>query len=109
MNFEVLNKEYVTKAEVKDILSKKKELEMEQKFTKEHVKTYKKLTLAKIKKAKKDLEDLQITKLKKEIIIKIIDVLPTNKDEVNVILQMSVIPFTPEEIEKIFEVVKTYV
>ncbi|MBN1924172.1 MAG: hypothetical protein JW791_05465 [Nanoarchaeota archaeon] len=109
MNFEVLNEEFVTKSEVKDILSGKKDLEMEQKLTKEHVKSYKKLTPAKVQKLKEELKALSISKLKEEIVIKIIDIMPGDKDDLNAVLQMGVIPFTDEEIEKIFEVVKPYV
>jgi len=109
MNFEVKHEEFVTLAEVKKILSEKKESEMEQKFTKEHVKDYKKLTLAKAEKLKSDLENLSIAKLKEELVVKIVDILPVDIDDLNVILQMSVIPFTDEEIEKIFECVKPYV
>ena len=109
MNFEILNEEFVTKAEVKEILKGKKELELEQKLTKEHVKNYKKLTILKIKKFKKELEALNLTKLKSEIIIKIIDILPEDKEDLKLVLQMSVIPFTEEEIEKIYECVKPYV
>lgn len=108
MNFEVLKKEFVTKAEVKNMLKGKKDLEMEQKLTKEHVKGYKKLKLKQVKKLKKDLNDLNFTKLKDELIVKIIDVMPEDKDDLRVILKMSVIPFTDEEIEKIFECVSSY-
>ncbi len=109
MNFEILAEEFVTKGEVKKILSGKKNLELEQKLTKEHVSHYKKLTLAKIKELKTKLQELNITKLKPEIITKIIDILPQDIQDLELILKMSIVPFTKEEIEKIFECVKPYV
>ena len=109
MNFEVLNEEFLSKLDVKKILSTKTELEMEQKLTKEHVSSYKKLTPAKAEGLKKALKDAGITKLKNDLMVKIIDIVPKNKDDLNVLLQMSVIPFTDEEIEKIFEIVTPYV
>ncbi|PIU62321.1 hypothetical protein COX58_03515 [archaeon CG_4_10_14_0_2_um_filter_Archaea_38_6] len=103
MNFEVIEENFVTMREVKNILKDRKDLEMEQKLTKEHVISYKKLKTAQVESLKKELEALSFTKLKGELIVKIIDILPSDKDDLKTILQMSVIPFTDEEIEKIFE------
>jgi len=109
MNFDIVNEEYITKAEVKKILTSKKELALEQKLTKEHVKDYVALTPAKAEKLKKELELIDNSKLKQEILIKIIDIMPKTIEELKLIVQMSVIPFNQEEIEKVFECVKPYV
>jgi DNA-directed RNA polymerase subunit F len=106
MNYKVLNEEYVTKAEIKKILSERKDLEMEQKLIKEHTGNYKKLNVEKALKLKDNLKNMNNIKLKEDLIIKIIDILPASIDELKVVLQMSLIPFSDEEIEKVFELVK---
>lgn len=106
MNYKLINEEYVTKAEIKKILSERKDLELEQKLTKEHTGNYKKLKADKALKLKDDLKNLNNIKLQDDLIVKIIDILPASIDELKVVLQMSLIPFSDEEIEKVFEVVK---
>ena len=108
MNFNILKEEFVTKSVVKKILASKKELSVEQKQTKDHVSSYKKLTPAKTAKLLKELTDLNISKLKNEICIKIVDILPKNLNELKNTLSMSIIPFNDEEIEKVYELVKPY-
>jgi len=106
MNYKILDEEYVTKAEIKKILSERKDVEMEQKLAKEHASNYKKLKLEKALKLKDDLKKLGNPKLKNDLIVKIVDILPQSIDELRVVLQMSLIPFNDEEIEKVFELVK---
>ena len=106
MNYKTLSEEYVTKAEIKKILSERKDLEMEQKLTKEHAGEYKKLKVEKAIKLRDDLRNLNNIKLKDDLIVKVVDILPASIDELRVVLQMSLIPFAEEEIEKVFEVVK---
>jgi DNA-directed RNA polymerase subunit F len=106
MNYKILEDEYVTKAEVKKILAERKDLELEQKLTKEHTANYKKMRINKALKLKDELKNLNIPKLKDELIIKIVDILPESLDELKVILQMSLIPFNDDEIEKVFELLK---
>ncbi|MDD2678853.1 MAG: hypothetical protein PHT91_03210 [Candidatus Nanoarchaeia archaeon] len=106
MNYKILDEEYVTKAEIKKILSERKDVELEQKLAKEHAGNYKKVRIDKALKMKKELRDLGNPKLKDDLIVKIIDILPASLDELKLVLQMSLIPFTDEEIEKVFELVK---
>ena len=108
MNYKVLNEEFVTKAEVKKILSERKDLELEQKLVKEHTGEYKKLKIEKALKLKDELKALANSKLKEDLIVKIIDILPSSIDELRAVLQMSLIPFNEDEIEKVFELVKAY-
>lgn len=109
MNFELLKEEWISNSEVKKILTGKKDLEFEQKHTKEHVKDFSKLTVAKVNKLKKSLVSLDLSKLKHEFIINIINILPKDIDEIKLVLSMSVIPFNDEEFQKIYECVKPYV
>jgi len=106
MNYKILDEEYVTKAEIKEILAKRKDLELEQKLAKEHAGNYKKIKVDKALKLKEDLKNLGNIKLKDDLIVKIIDILPASIDELKVVLQISLIPFSDEEIEKVFELVK---
>jgi len=107
MNFEIINEECVTKTEVKELLKKRTNLEFEQKMTKEHVKDAK-LTIAKVSGMKKELEELKLTKLKQYLIVKIIDILPADEEELKMIFSMEIVPFNDEEVKKIMEVVKKY-
>jgi len=108
MNYKVLNEEFVTKAEIKEILSQRKDLELEQKLSKEHAGAFKKLKLDKVLKLKEDLKALGNPKLNDELIVKVIDIFPSNIDELKVVLQMSLIPFSDDEIQKVFECLESY-
>ena len=108
MNFEIISEEWVSNAEVKKILSERKELEVEQNRAKDHVKDFSKLSIEKADKLKASLTSLGISKLKLELIILIINILPKDTEELRAILSMSVIPFGDDELQKIFESVKPY-
>ena len=85
MNYKILNEEFVTKAEIKEILSQRKDLEGEQKISKEHVGAFKKLKLDKVLKLKEDLRALNNAKLNDELIVKVIDIFPSSIDELKVV------------------------
>ncbi|VVB74145.1 Uncharacterised protein [Candidatus Tiddalikarchaeum anstoanum] len=110
MNLEIVSEEYMTNAEVKKILTGKKDTteQVEQGRAKEHVKDFSKLPVEKAVKLKKELADLSIGKLKPELIVLIINLLPKDVDELKLALSMSVMPFGDDEIQKIFECVKPY-
>jgi DNA-directed RNA polymerase subunit F len=108
MNFEIISEEWVSNAEVKKILAERKELEVEQNRAKDHVKDFSKLSIEKADKLKASLTSLGISKLKSELIILVINILPKDTEELRAILSMSVIPFGDDELQKIFELVKPY-
>ena len=58
---------------------------------------------------KEKLEKLDIPRLKEKIIIKIIDLLPKNNDDLRVITSGENLTITPENMEKIVNTVKEYV
>ncbi len=108
MNFEILKEEWITNSEVKEILGKRKDLEFEQRLAKEHVKNFSKLSVKRVKEMKEELKSLDMTKLKPKLIIKIIDIMPEDKKDLDKILSMEIIPFNDEEIKKIMEIVEKY-
>lgn len=98
----ILNKTPVTLAEVKEIVDKLEE--------KEELKIYlKKFTLLKkekIESIKKDVEALNNPKIKEENIIKIIDFLPKDAEDVNKIL--TEVSLSEEEINAIIAIIQKH-
>ena len=82
-NKKIINEESLTLAEVRLILDKKNkegELNYEQKVTYDYVKEFGKTSILKVKEAIQKLEELGIPR---EITIKIIDIQPTLKEELD--------------------------
>ena len=57
---------------------------------------------------KKALEDLKISRLKEEHIIKIIDTMPNSTEELKVMLQGYLLSLTQEQLKKIIDTVQEY-
>ena len=110
IDYEVLEERVVSLPEVKEILKKrKKEAKYEQKLAYEHANKFAKLTLKQAESLAKDLRALELRKLKDEVIVKIIDLLPKSVEDLKVVVSGSKLGFKPEELEKVMEVVKKYV
>jgi DNA-directed RNA polymerase subunit F len=109
--FEILKEEIVPLSRVKEILSKKapKDLTYEQKKALDHAKEFIKLNDNEIKNLMEELKALEIRKLKDKQIIKILDILPKNIEQLKVILTETDLTFKTSELEKIMQVVKKYV
>ncbi len=107
MGYELIDERFLTEAEAKELLKKlnKKEMIEEQKKAFEHVENAK-ISLSKAKILEQKLTELNISKLKPKFIVKIIDFMPKNMDELKIILQTSTISFNEEEMEKILNTVK---
>ena len=109
--FEILKEEVVPLSKVKEILSKRspKDLTYEQKKALDHAKEFIKLNDNEIKSLMEELKALEIRKLKDKQIIKILDILPKNMEQLKVILTETDLTFKTSELEKIMQVVKKYV
>jgi len=70
------------------------------------IKNFKVLKFEKAMELKKELEALDLIKLKEDHIVKIVDFLPTDATELNKVLQE--VALDQEEVNKILEVVKKY-
>ena len=109
MTYEILEKEPVTLAELKEVLEKsERELDYRGKKVKSYLETFTKLSPKKAKELKKKLEELNIARLKKEMIVKIIDFLPRTREELKTILYGFGVTLTKEQLEEIIKVVAEY-
>lgn len=108
---EVVGKEYVSISEVYAALKKVKDEDRnyEQKLTWEHVSKFKKLSVSDVKKLRKELEELDLRRLKEEHVTQIIDILPRNVKELKLVLEPMKINVHEDEYKKISEVVSKYV
>jgi Uncharacterized protein conserved in archaea len=100
-----MNKKYVTIAEVRELLeeiSKERELTDLQKNALKHAEEFSKVKSQNVKKLKEKLMKLEI--VNEKYAVKILDIMPRTPDEVRVIfLKDKIIP-TPEDIQKILEI-----
>lgn len=110
---EVIEFQYITVAEAKEILEKliekRKEfgeLSFETRKTMNYLNTVAKLDAENARKLVEELE--QLPHVTKEIAIKIADILPDIPDEVRVIYAKERITLTPEQIQEILDIVKKY-
>ena len=95
--------EPLSMAESLEYLNKKEEKEME---LIGFIKKFTKLKSTEAKEMKKKLEDLELMKIKDEHIVKVIDIMPENSEDLNKIL--SGISLDEDETKKILEIVKEY-
>ncbi len=105
----IIEKKYIPISEAKDILKNSKRELYEQKLAYEYVKQFAKLKPEKAKELIEKLKALDIPKLKDEMIIKIVDILPESVDELRTLLTTSELTFKSDEINKIYDVVKEYI
>ena len=108
VDYEILKEEFVPITKVKEILDKIKDKNYEQKLAYEHAKKFSKLDVKKAEALIKELSELQMRKLKDDQIVKIVDLMPKDVEDLKVILAKSQIPFKDEELNKIMEIVKKY-
>jgi DNA-directed RNA polymerase subunit F len=98
----ILDKRAVTLAEVKEIV-----VNLDEKpVLNEYLKTFTKLTSDKAKKLFHELKELNNVKLNDEKIVKIVDILPKSKEELNKILIDT--SLSEEESNAILGIVKKY-
>jgi DNA-directed RNA polymerase subunit F len=109
-DYEVLEENSIPIAEAMEIMKKapSKELTFEQKQALEHVKKMSKLKPKEAAELRKELEGLNIRKLKDISIVRIIDIVPATTEELKFIVADTKTSFDKEELEKIAEIVKKY-
>jgi DNA-directed RNA polymerase subunit F len=111
---EVREFEYITIAEAKEIMEKiakkrqeEAELLFETRRTLKHLRTFSKLPADKAKELVDELMKLpQVGK--REVAIKLTDILPSTPDEIRVIYAKERFTITPEQIDEILEVIDRY-
>ncbi len=106
-------KEPISLAEIKEILSKSKKEAKESENKKvekllEYINKFIKISPENAKKLKEELKALDITKLDDEHIVKIIDIMPEDSDDVRKIFVGSTLSLNQNEIQKLLEVIGKY-
>ncbi len=91
--------------EVKDIIGSLEDSEKKKQLD-AFIKKFSKITSSKAEQLRKELEDLGLLKLKKEYIVKIVDLLPKDAQDLNKIFVD--VSLDEDETNKIFEIVKKY-
>lgn len=109
---EIVGKEPMSLAELKNVLSNIHKRDGEPNFrvgkTIDYLNHFKPLSKTAAAELAKKLVDADIPRLKDEHIVKIVDLLPANVEEVKVILQGYALTVTKENMTKIVSVVKEY-
>lgn len=103
----VKTEKIVTDAEAKDLLEKRAteiETKYEQKNALDHLKKFTKIHIKKVDAMTKELEGIE--KLRERQIVAIANFLPENQDDLRAILHRGYTSFSPEEVNKILEIVK---
>jgi len=109
----ILQEEPISMAQLKEELNVIKERDEELNFrakkTEEYLNKFVQLDAKKAEELKKKLEDLKISRLKPEMVTKIIDLLPKTTEELKVILQGYVVSVGKEDAKKIIKIVNEFV
>jgi DNA-directed RNA polymerase subunit F len=108
-NIETISETPITMAELKDELKRIKKRDGSLNFRAEQTEDYLgQFAILGEKDAKalaKKLEDLSIPRLKSDHIVKLVDICPTNQDEVKMVLQGYALTVTKENIKKIADTI----
>ena len=112
-NEKLIHERPITMAEVADSLEKlekeEKELNFRSNKAKAYVKNFTKLDLKKTNELFKKMQDLNIPRLKERQVVKVIDTLPKNLDDLRMIFVGETTTVNDENMNKILDVVKDYV
>lgn len=108
----IIEEKPMSMAEVRDYLEdlkkEKKELNFRENKSLTYINTFVKIKSKDAEKLKEELSKLDIARLKEKYIIKIIDILPKNIDELRMILSGEEVTLKSEDLNKIIEIVNKY-
>ena len=102
----IKNSRALSLAETKDILIK--EETEKAKDVVNFIKKFTKLNITKAREIRKELEDLNFFGLKQEELVKIIDLMPEDTEDLRKILASSDLSLKQDEMQKILEIIKKY-
>ena len=105
MTYEIIEKQPVTLTEIKSVLEKNESEDFRAQKTYEYVKEFAKLNKKQAQELKQKLMDLNIIRLKEEIIVKIIDLLPKSEGELKAILQSFNVTLPKDQLKSILNTV----
>lgn len=96
------------KADLDRIKARDTELNFRGQKTDEHLQIFAKLTVDEADELKKKLDALEIPRLKEEIVIKLLDLLPSSSEDLKVIMQGYNLTLTADNLKKIADVIGEY-
>ena len=96
------------KANLERIKARDTELNFRGQKTDEYLQIFANLSQSESHELKKKLDELQIPRLKEDIVIKLLDLLPANAEDLKVILQGYNLTLTADNLKKIIDVVEGY-
>ncbi len=109
---EVIDEKPITLAEVSEELSKAKREGEEDSFrinkTKEYLEVFAKIKKSRIDELVSAIRKLNIPRLKEEMIVKTVDLLPDNEDDLKLIFQAYPVTISNQNIKKIVDVVREF-
>ena len=110
-DFKILAEQAITSAELKEQLTNIRkrdgELNYRSEKTEEYLNHVVKLSPSAALELTKKLKDLQLLRLKDEELVKIVDFLPRNEDEIKLILSSSNITLKKEDAKKITDLIES--
>ncbi len=110
MDIKIIEQKPVTLSEVKKSLESSNEEDQNFRITKtkEYLDYFAKLSEKEAKELKKKIEDLNIPRLKEEMIVKVVDLLPKSEEEVSLIFQAYPITISSQNLKKIASTVEEF-
>lgn len=110
-DYKIISKQIISNSEVSNLLnekSKETELTYREEKTKDYLKKFSKLDVAKFNKVKEEIIALDIPRLEVDYILKIVDILPKNGTELRSIVSNTGTILVDENIDKIINVLNKY-
>ncbi len=107
---EIIEETPLSLSEVKKLIKKKEKEGEEPNFrmarTLEYISFFKEINEKKSEELKKKITSLNIPRMKEDILVKILDILPKSTDELKMIMQGHTLTISKENMEKIVKAVK---
>lgn len=110
-DYKIISKQIISNSEVSNLLnekSKETELTYREEKTKDYLKKFSKLDVAKFNKVKEEIITLDIPRLEIDYILKIVDILPKNGTELRSIVSNTGTILVDENVDKIINVLNKY-
>lgn len=108
--FQVLQEKPVTLTEMRALLGQIKKRDEELSFrgtkTEEYLNVFAEMEQKKVEELMQKIRDLNVPRLKEDHIVRIVDILPKNVEEMKILLQGYTLTVTKENMEKIVKVLK---
>ncbi len=108
MSLEITNKEPISMAEVKSILSSEKELDFRMQKTLDYLNEFTKLDEKQAKELIEKINSLGFVRLTPNMVVKIVDLLPRSEGELKAVLSQFSITLTKDQLKSLLNVIAEY-